>query len=67
MWHGGALFDLNPVGAHVWQQIHDRPLEAIAREVSELYGIGTATVHDDLSAFVTQLRSAGLLDRKAGE
>lgn len=60
----GALFDLNPLGVHVWRHLHDRPLEDIARDLAASYGLDPSAVHDDVRAFVAQLQCAGLLDRR---
>lgn len=58
----GALHVLNPVAAAIWSELDgERTLEEIVARLSEATGSENSRVRADVSGFLDELRSGGLL------
>ncbi len=64
----GRIFTSNRTGARVWQCLQQQlPLEAIAAEISDDYGIDPATARKDAVCFLAELQRNGLTERGADQ
>jgi len=64
----GRIFTSNRTGARVWQGLQRQlPLDAIAVEISDDYGIDPATARKDAVCFLAELERNGLTERGADQ
>lgn len=65
--NGRELFTLNVVGSMVWEALDEHhDVGALAEHLGpRLDGVGRATLETDISAFLDELRTAGLVDERA--
>lgn len=60
---GGLVLSSNPVGARIWQLLAEGSApDDIARRIADEYAAPFDRVHQDVWAFVSALRTRGLLD-----
>lgn len=59
--HNG-LFVLTPTGAEIWDAlVEGKPLEEIAANMAEEYGIDTETIRKDVLGLIEKLAQLGLV------
>ncbi len=58
----GVYYGLNPVGAHVWELLHEPvTVSDIVDSITEQYDVSRDRCEADVRAFVADLRDAGLV------
>ncbi|MGH9346912.1 MAG: PqqD family protein [Vicinamibacterales bacterium] len=63
----GRLFASNHTGARIWQALERRlPVEAIAAEISDHYGVSRDTAAADTAQFIIELEQRRLVRRGVG-
>ena len=61
--NGGEYLSVNGSGAFLWKQLDaGAEFEGLVSSLSDEYDLPRERAHDDVEAFLTQLREAGLLE-----
>ncbi len=58
----GALFDLDPIGAAIWERLDgERPLATLLDDLAARYDASPERIGRDVRAFLARLSSCGLV------